>query len=198
MKLTWLAALLLAAGCASGPATTGPPSPPAPSLSATSLSPTPARTHHRHVATPAGTVRAYFEAINRHNYAKAWRVGGKNTGTPYGAFVSGFRGTAHDAVKILSVAGHTVTARLTARQTDGTTRTYRGTYVVNGGVITRFDVQQIQASTAPASCYPTAPSGNCYEPGQFCSAEQHGMTGVAGDGKTITCEGAAGATWHWR
>jgi hypothetical protein len=41
---------------------------------------------------------------------------------------------------------------------------------------------------APASCHPTTSSGNCYEPGEFCPHADAGMTGVAGDGKTITCE----------
>jgi len=39
-----------------------------------------------------------------------------------------------------------------------------------------------------AACHPTTPSGNCYEAGEFCSAADLGMTGVAGDGKAIKCE----------
>lgn len=50
----------------------------------------------------------------------------------------------------------------------------------------------------PAGCHPKTPSGGCYEPGEFCSAAEHGETGVAGDGKTITCENTdPGSTWHW-
>jgi hypothetical protein len=41
---------------------------------------------------------------------------------------------------------------------------------------------------APAGCHPITSSGNCYEPGEFCPHADAGMTGVAGDGKTITCE----------
>jgi hypothetical protein len=52
------------------------------------------------------------------------------------------------------------------------------------------------APAAPAGCYPKTPSGNCYEPGEFCSAAEHGETGVAGDGKTITCV-ASGSYWRW-
>ena len=44
---------------------------------------------------------------------------------------------------ILSVNGNVVTARLTARQKNGTVRVFQGTYTVEGGVITQFDVQQI-------------------------------------------------------
>lgn len=51
---------------------------------------------------------------------------------------------------------------------------------------------------APAGCHPKTPSGGCYEPGEFCSEAEHGETGVAGDGKTITCENTdPGSTWHW-
>ena len=54
------------------------------------------------------------------------------------------------------------------------------------------------ASPPAATCYPTTPSGNCYEPGEFCSAAQHGTSGIAGDGAAITCKPASGGgTWHW-
>jgi hypothetical protein len=70
------------------------------------------------------------------------RLGGRNSGTTYRNFVSGFATTAHDAVTIQSVSGNVVTAQVTAEQTDGTVKTYQGTYTVNGGVITQFNVQQ--------------------------------------------------------
>jgi hypothetical protein len=49
---------------------------------------------------------------------------------------------------------------------------------------------------APAGCSPKTSSGNCYEPGEFCSKAEHGETGVAGDGKTITCTDVNGY-WRW-
>jgi hypothetical protein len=49
---------------------------------------------------------------------------------------------------------------------------------------------------APAGCHPTTSSGNCYEPGEFCPHADAGMTGVAGDGKTITCE-LVGGYYRW-
>jgi cardiolipin synthase len=48
---------------------------------------------------------------------------------------------------------------------------------------------------SPAGCYPTSSSGNCYEPGEYCSTADHGMSGVAGDGETIFCEDSNG--WRW-
>ena len=47
----------------------------------------------------------------------------------------------------------------------------------------------------PAVCHPKASSGNCYEPGEYCSDADHGMTGIAGDGESIICENNDG--WRW-
>jgi hypothetical protein len=99
----------------------------------------PARTS----AGPEATVRAYVAAINGRDYARAWRLGGRNTGQSYPSFVGGFSTTARDALRIVSVLGDVVTARLTATQTDGTVDTYQGTYTVDSGVIIGFDVLQV-------------------------------------------------------
>jgi hypothetical protein len=48
---------------------------------------------------------------------------------------------------------------------------------------------------APAGCTPTTDAGNCYEPGEFCRDDDHGVTGTAGDGKAIRCEDNDG--WRW-
>jgi hypothetical protein len=204
---------------ATSPASTKPASsaPAAPSTAAPAAS-----TYPR----PGATVRAYYRAINNHNYTRAWHLGGRFTGSSYAAFAAGFESTAHDTVSIMSVAGNVVTARLAARQTDGSVRIYQGRYWVTHGVITQFDVAPVQtappppppssaappppppssaappppppssAAPAPAGCYPTTPSGNCYEPGQFCPTADAGMTGVAGDGETITCVLESGR-YHW-
>ena len=130
---------------ASPPAATGPagastgasasPSPSAaPSTPATAVPPPNAL---------AATVRAYYVAINHHRYLRAWRLGGRNTGETYPAFVSGFTGTAHDGVTVQSVSGNVVTAQVAAEQANGTVKTYQGTYTVAAGVITQFDVRQV-------------------------------------------------------
>jgi hypothetical protein len=103
---------------------------------------------HRTVAArtsmrPLAAVRAYVAAINGRHYARAWRIGGRNTGGSYPSFVSGFTGTEHDTLTIVSVSGDVVTARLSAQQTDGTFDTYQGTYTVHHGVIIGFDVVQV-------------------------------------------------------
>jgi hypothetical protein len=50
-------------------------------------------------------------------------------------------------------------------------------------------------TAAAPSCTPIDDEGGCYEPGEYCSDSDHGATGVAGDGKTITCEDNDG--WRW-
>jgi serine/threonine protein kinase len=92
--------------------------------------------------SPASTVTAYFAAINSKDYLRAWNLGGRNTGTSYQSFVQGYGTTAKDTATILSVTGNVVTARIDAQQTDGTVKTYQGTYAVQNGVITAFNVRR--------------------------------------------------------
>jgi hypothetical protein len=92
---------------------------------------------------PAAVVAAYFRAINHHRYARAWALGGRDTGESYSQFVSGFSDTAHDAIQISSVSGGVVTARLVATQTGGSTQTFQGTYTVAGGRITQFNIRRV-------------------------------------------------------
>jgi serine/threonine protein kinase len=92
-------------------------------------------------ASPAATVQAYFAAINAHDYAKAWALGGKNTGSSYSSFANGFNGTAKDTVTVVSVAGDVVTVKLAATQTGGSVKYYQGTYTVTNGVITQSHIQ---------------------------------------------------------
>jgi serine/threonine protein kinase len=95
-----------------------------------------------HAAAPAATVEAYIAAINSHDYAKAWHLlGGQTTSSAYSAFVTGFNGTAKDNLTVLSVAGNVVTVRLAATQTNGSVKSYQGTYTVVGGVITQSHIQ---------------------------------------------------------
>ena len=203
-------ATALAAGCTSAPghqAAQAPSSSSAaqPASSAAGPLPTTAAPAASTHLGPAATVRAYYRAINNHNYARAWHLGGRFTGSSYSAFAAGFQGTAHDKVSILSVTGNVVTARLAARQTDGSVRTYQGTYWVTHGVITRFDVAPSSAAPPPpppssavpaAGCHPLTPGGHCYEPGEYCPTADAGQTGVAGDGKTIVCVLESGR-YHW-
>jgi serine/threonine-protein kinase len=91
---------------------------------------------------PAATVQAYFAAINRHDYSRAWDLGGKNTASSFSQFENGFAGTASDNVTVVSVSGGVVTVRLVANQTDGTVKDYAGSYTVVQGVITGSNIKQ--------------------------------------------------------
>jgi hypothetical protein len=51
------------------------------------------------------------------------------------------------------------------------------------------------AAATSASCYPLSDEGTCYEPGEYCRDDDHGSSGVAGDGEAITCEDNDG--WRW-
>ena len=96
-------------------------------------------------ATPAGTVQAYYAAISRHQYLRAWNLGGKNSGghLTFSQFEAGFSTTKADKVTIVSHAGDAVTARLAALQTDGSVKNFVGKYVVQDGVITTFEVAPV-------------------------------------------------------
>ncbi len=96
-------------------------------------------------ATPVGTVRAYYAAITSHQYRRAWELGGKNTGSrlTFSQFEAGFSLTEADKVTIIDHTGDAVTARLAARQTDGSVKDFLGKYVVTRGVITTFQVTQV-------------------------------------------------------
>lgn len=53
----------------------------------------------------------------------------------------------------------------------------------------------VAAPTTPSGCHPISDEGTCYEPGEYCRDDDHGATGVAGDGKAIICEDNDG--WRW-
>ena len=54
---------------------------------------------------------------------------------------------------------------------------------------------QPNPTPTPTGCHPLTSSGNCYEPGEYCPNADQGMSGVAGDGESITCENNNG--WRW-
>ncbi|MBF6338456.1 hypothetical protein IU450_21530 [Nocardia abscessus] len=84
---------------------------------------------------PARTVTAYFDAINRRDYGRAWELGGRNLDTSYEHFVAGLSTTAHETVRITSESGDIVHIELSARQTDGSVRMFSGYYIVRNDVI---------------------------------------------------------------
>jgi hypothetical protein len=51
-------------------------------------------------------------------------------------------------------------------------------------------------TAAPAGCHPLSDAGHCYTAGEACRDSDHGVTGVAGNGETITCENNNGYRWE--
>jgi hypothetical protein len=104
-----------------------------------------------------------------------------------------------------AVASPTATATSaspTAAATKAKAKPRRTTAPATPGPTTHKAVAPPPPTTAPAAapstpsgCHPLTNGGNCYEPGEFCRKSDHGVTGVAGDGKTIRCEDNDG--WRW-
>lgn len=105
---------------------------------------------------PEAVVRGYVDAINAHDYARAWRLGGSNLGASYSAFAAGFADTIRDTLTILQVHGDTVHVRLVARQTGGRRTTYEGAYIVQRGKIVAANLHKVASSSGPS-----APVGHC-------------------------------------
>lgn len=108
---------------------------------------------------PATVVRAFFAAINKHDWQQVWSLGGKNLNrrppynTPSG-MISGYRCTVKDDVKELSVSGQTVSGRFIAYVAhDGVNaeQTYEFRYSVSNDVI-KNGGQQLVAGQPPPGC----------------------------------------------
>jgi eukaryotic-like serine/threonine-protein kinase len=93
----------------------------------------------------AGTVEAYFVAVNDHDYARAWSLGGKaisaQKSQSYSQFVQGFTGTSFDSLTVASVDGNKVNVVVDCRRTNGETQVYQGYYIVEHGQIASASVQ---------------------------------------------------------
>ncbi|MEV2220017.1 hypothetical protein AB0E01_09085 [Nocardia vinacea] len=108
---------------------------------ATTTTSAPPKTVTAVVSASAAVVYAYFAAINRRDYPQAWALGGHNLDSSYDDFVAGLATTDHDAVTIISEEGDTIHIRLSARQSDGTYRTFVGYYVVRDGAIVSASIR---------------------------------------------------------
>ena len=97
------------------------------------------------VLDPIGVVTAYFDAINRHDYRAAWKLGGDHLGGTYQKFAAGFAQTAKDVVTVTSVSGGTVNVNLAAGQTDGSVIHFSGAYKTLKGVIVSASLKRTPA-----------------------------------------------------
>jgi hypothetical protein len=124
--------------------TTGPSNTPSSGSSSTPVStPTVTPTKQSGPLGPASTVKAFFQAINDHNYQRAWNLNtAAHSISDYAQFKAGYSDTSHDTVTIEGVSGDTVSISLVADQTDGTVKTFSGSYIVVNGAITESSIEQ--------------------------------------------------------
>jgi hypothetical protein len=90
-------------------------------------------------------VAQFYQDITDGNYVAAWALGGDNIsgGVSYANWVAGYSTTASVTLGSYGQFGSsTVNAILTATQTDGTVKTYTGTYTVSGGVLVAAHIVQ--------------------------------------------------------
>ncbi|KZB84523.1 hypothetical protein [Amycolatopsis regifaucium] len=110
------------------------------------VAPPTTRTIHPAPAVPvAPTVIAYYDALNRRDFLTAWNLGGRRLakGGTYDSYVRGFATTSWAALTVTSVSGNTVYVDLSARQTDGSLRTFSGSYTVSGGAISGASMKRL-------------------------------------------------------
>ncbi len=93
--------------------------------------------------SPDAVLTKYYDAINNHDFRAAYRLNSQVRSTEsFATFKQGFTGTQHDALTITGVTGDVVSFDLTADQTDGSVKTYQGTYTVQNGQIVGSNVRQ--------------------------------------------------------
>jgi hypothetical protein len=93
----------------------------------------------------SAVVAQYYQDITDHSYSAAWAMGGSNVsgGVGYDTWVAGYATTASITMYNSSNWGSgEVTTYLSALQTDGSTRTYYGTYYVSNSIITSASIAQ--------------------------------------------------------
>lgn len=128
---------------------------PAPAAAPAAQTATPAAPAQQQAPAPApaspqlsngvSVVLQFYQDLTNHDYGSAWNLGGRNLngGVGYSAWVAGYATTASIAVTSYGTWGDgTVWTHLSATQTDGTVKTYDGTYTVAGGVIVSAHMTQ--------------------------------------------------------
>ena len=101
-------------------------------------------THTGGLAGPGAVVMGFFQAVNNHNYARAWQLNtAAHSLSSYAAFKQGYAETAHDTVTITGVSGDVVSIQLASAQTDGTTKYFQGSYTVQNGMIVTASIEPV-------------------------------------------------------
>jgi hypothetical protein len=92
---------------------------------------------------PVKVVQDFYDALARGDYPTAWELGGKNIGgSDYNAWVAGYATTEGVYGTASDLGGGVVRVTFSAVQSDGSIKTFAGTYTVSGGAIVAADITQ--------------------------------------------------------
>lgn len=101
-----------------------------------------------------------------------------------------------DVAPSTTTASTTTTAAVSTTTAASTTTTAAPVTTTQPPTTTAPPTTTLSPTTAaPAGCSPISDEGTCYEPGEYCRDDDHGLSGTAGDGEAITCEDNDG--WRW-
>ena len=99
-------------------------------------------------AAPGTSAKAavdqFYQDLNDHNYQAAWQLGGSNLngGSGYSTWVAGYAATASISASTVQNNDGTVSVSIAATQTNGSVKTYAGTYTVANGTIVAAHITQ--------------------------------------------------------
>ena len=110
---------------------------------------------------PLNVVYNYYDALNAHDYQRAWELGGSNiAGTSYDSWVAGYAGTKGMYVTGQDLGGGVVQVSITATQADGSVQHYAGTYTVKLTDVMSWTIVTADIhSTSGAAPAPAQPAG---------------------------------------
>jgi Domain of unknown function (DUF4352) len=96
-------------------------------------------------ADATAVVDQYYQDLNNHDYWAAWQIGGSNLsgGSGYSAWKAGYATTSYIDTSTSLNSDGSVQVSITATQTDGSVKTYSGTYTVQSGMIASANIQQL-------------------------------------------------------
>jgi hypothetical protein len=150
---------------------------------------------------PINVVYGYYDALNAHDYQRAWELGGSNiAGTSYDSWVAGYASTKglRITAKDLGVGlgNHWVQVFITATQSDGSVQHYAGTYTIRE---TDYQSWAIVAADIRATSG-TAPPGQGQAASSVLFATQDwqgtkpSYIGISGD-STLQISGITWQSW---
>ena len=118
------------------------------------------------------------------------------TGAPGGTVTVKANGATLAVIRLKSGTGsYTLSPKRLAAGAYSLAATYSGNAEFGHSASGKRSLTVASPPPPPPACYPRSSAGNCYEPGEYCPTADHGLSGIAGDGKAILCEDNDG--WRW-